>query len=54
MNYLILLMVFSTTLFTSCTKEYHEWEDETLFSINKLKAHSSFFVVESLPAEKLN
>ena len=40
-------MVLSSTLFTSCTKEYHEWEDETLFGINKLKAHSSFFAVES-------
>ena len=54
MNYLILLKALSSTLFTSCTKEYHEWEDETLFGINKLKAHSSFFAVESLPAEKLN
>jgi len=47
-------MVLSLTLFTSCTKEYHEWGEETLFSINKLKAHSSFFAVESLPDEKLN
>jgi hypothetical protein len=47
-------MVLSSTLFTSCTKEYHEWEGETLFGINKLKSHSSFFAVESLSDEKLN
>tara|TARA_B110000444_G_C18668158_1_gene513954 strand:+ start:287 stop:526 length:240 start_codon:yes stop_codon:yes gene_type:complete len=53
-NYLIPLMILLSTLFTSYTKEYHDWDDETLFGINKLKAHSSFFVVESLPSKKLN
>jgi hypothetical protein len=28
-------------------QEHHDWEDESIFGINKLKPHTSFFAVET-------
>ena len=48
MKYILQLITLTILLFSSsCIKEYHEWEDESIFGINKLNAHTSFYAVES-------
>ena len=48
MKYILQLITLTILLFSSsCIKEYHEWEDESIFGINKLNSHTSFYAVES-------
>ena len=49
MKYFIQIWLLAVCLCSSMTyaQEHHDWEDESIFGINKLKPHTSFFAVET-------